>query len=222
MMKVLLVAATKNEIAPFLSHFSMGNHENRRINNYEISILVTGAGILNTSFHLTEYLHATQPDLIVNVGIAGSLDKNVDLTDVVAIETDCLADFGAEDDDAFLSAKDIGLVQPEDSLFYAGELEFIFKTGIRTIDELKRLKAITVQKVHGNEQSIFQLKKDYPLASVESMEGAAVLYISNKKGINCAQIRSISNYVEKRNRGSWEINKAIQSLNDFLITTFSQ
>jgi futalosine hydrolase len=44
------------------------------------------------------------------------------------------------------------------------------------------------------------------------MEGAAVFYVAMKMNIPCIQIRSISNYVERRNRESWKIKEALESL----------
>jgi futalosine hydrolase len=44
------------------------------------------------------------------------------------------------------------------------------------------------------------------------MEGAAVFYVCLKQGIKCIQIRSISNYVERRNRDAWNIPLALNNL----------
>jgi len=49
------------------------------------------------------------------------------------------------------------------------------------------------------------------------MEGAAVLYCCEQLGIPCLQIRSVSNYVEPRNRNNWEIALAISNLNKWAI-----
>ncbi|MCY1528458.1 Futalosine hydrolase [compost metagenome] len=49
------------------------------------------------------------------------------------------------------------------------------------------------------------------------MEGAAVFYAAEQLHIPSAQIRCISNYVEKRNREKWEIGLAIANLNEWLV-----
>ena len=49
------------------------------------------------------------------------------------------------------------------------------------------------------------------------MEGAAVFYVAGMLDIPVIQLRTISNYVEPRNRAAWKIQEAIQVLNDLLI-----
>jgi futalosine hydrolase len=48
------------------------------------------------------------------------------------------------------------------------------------------------------------------------MEGAAVFYACEQEGMPCAQIRAISNYVERRNKASWQVDLALKNLNDWL------
>ena len=79
------------------------------------------------------------------------------------------------------------------------------------IDGLVRVEGITVNTVHGEEESIKRvLSRVNP--GVETMEGAAFFYVCKREGQACAQIRAISNYVEKRDKGSWEIELALKNL----------
>jgi len=48
------------------------------------------------------------------------------------------------------------------------------------------------------------------------MEGAAFFYVCQLQKIPHIQIRSISNYVEPRNRANWNISLAIKNLNEVL------
>jgi futalosine hydrolase len=52
---------------------------------------------------------------------------------------------------------------------------------------------------------------------VESMEGAAFFYACMIEKIPCAQIRAVSNFIEKRNRDNWNIALAIKNLNETAI-----
>ena len=52
---------------------------------------------------------------------------------------------------------------------------------------------------------------------IESMEGAAFFYACKIARIPCLQIRSISNYVERRNKASWDILLAIKTLNNEIL-----
>jgi len=54
------------------------------------------------------------------------------------------------------------------------------------------------------------------------MEGAAVFYACKRENIDCLQIRSVSNYVEPRNKENWQIGLAIRNLNDWMISFISE
>ena len=45
------------------------------------------------------------------------------------------------------------------------------------------------------------------------MEGAAFFYVCLVKNIKFIQIRSVSNFVEERNKKAWKIPLAIENLN---------
>ena len=77
------------------------------------------------------------------------------------------------------------------------------------------MKGITVNTVHGNNTSIQKVSFLFN-PDVESMEGAACMMVSKKFGIPCLQIRSISNYVEKRNDEKWNKSLALKNLHDNL------
>ena len=77
---------------------------------------------------------------------------------------------------------------------------------------MKQVKSITVNTVHGNEKSIKNIVRRLN-PDIENMEGAAVFKVCETFNIPCIQIRAISNYVEKRNKESWNIPLAIQNLN---------
>ena len=77
---------------------------------------------------------------------------------------------------------------------------------------MKKVKSITVNTVHGNENSIQEIVKRLN-PDVESMEGAAVFQACKEFVIPCMQIRAISNKVEKRNKSNWDMPLAIKNLN---------
>ena len=83
-------------------------------------------------------------------------------------------------------------------------------------DGLPKVKAITVNKVHGNAASIAKALT-YFKPQTESMEGASVFYACQMSNIKCLQVRAISNYVTPRNKENWKIGLAIDNLNKWLI-----
>jgi futalosine hydrolase len=204
-MKILLVAATKAEIEPLLTHFELNcNHSNP---NPIFEYLITGVGMVATTFTLTKHLSTTHYDLIINAGIAGSFDKHLKNGTLVHVVKDTFSEMGAEDHDSFITLTELGY----------GQCTFTFDT---TNINLPKVTAITVNTVHGNAKSIEVIKARLN-PEIESMEGAAVYYVSKQFNIPCLQIRAISNLVEPRNKSNWTIGLAIQNLNTWLINYFS-
>ena len=61
-----------------------------------------------TAFALGKHLAINQYDLAINLGIAGSFDRNIALGEVVEITEDTFAELGAEDDEDFITDRKNG------------------------------------------------------------------------------------------------------------------
>jgi futalosine hydrolase len=212
-MKILLVAATKAEIDPFLTHFSFREllPYDKSFGNFQVKVLISGVGMVPTAFCVGKALSEHRFDLAINVGIAGSFTDKLIPGDVCQVNEDTFTELGAEDGDEFLSIEKLGLGKST----YFSKPNLLFPNLIN----LKSVKAITVNKVHGNEKSISNILTRFNPA-IESMEGAAFFYACEQSKTSCIQIRSISNKVERRNRDNWQIGLAIKNLNDTLIKLF--
>ena len=221
-MKILLIAATSAEILPFVNHFKVPLNTEFSIGHFQVITIVSGAGMVATAFSLGITLRKFQPDFILNVGIAGAIDQSIELGTLVNVVQDNLYRFGAEDNDQFISASQIGILNPDIEHLQSSPSTIERNELLNSIDPLKKVNGITVQTVHGNASSIEKLKLQHPEAQTESMEGAAVFYAGFMEQIPVIQLRSISNFVEPRNRASWKIPEAIKVLNDFLINQFTK
>lgn len=215
MKKILLVAATSAEIMPLLRHYhlddiSIGKSIAIQKEKYSLQLLVTGVGMVNTAYHLTKHLGTFRPDLILNAGIAGSFTEKIAIGAVVRIGEDFFADMGAEDDDKFLSVDELGLGTSE----VKDEKSNEFSTP--TLSRIPLVRAITVNRVHGNEKSI-QAIRERLQPDIETMEGAAFSLVCKNEGVRQLHLRCISNKVERRNRNSWNIPLAVNRLNEFLL-----
>jgi futalosine hydrolase len=203
-MKILVVVATEPEVKGIKDSLS----------SYQISsieFLITGVGMVNTTFELAKALMQNTYDYVINVGIAGSFDRTINLGEVVWVRKELFSEMGAEDGEEFLSLIQLGLQTHDEFPFEWGELKAPMLPEINALAQLKQVRGITVNKVHGNEASILKTNMQFS-PQIESMEGAAVFYVAMKMNIPCIQIRSISNYVERRNRESWKIKEALESL----------
>jgi futalosine hydrolase len=73
---------------------------------------------------------------------------------------------------------------------------------------LPPVHGITVSTVHGNSRSIAEVVQRFQ-PQVESMEGAAFMYACLIHRVGFAQVRAVSNVVERRNRQTWKLAEAI-------------
>ena len=205
-MKVLIVAATEFELE------GIRFHKDELKNNLDLSFLTTGIGMVATTYTLAKKLSSNNYDLAINIGVAGSFKSNIPIGDVVEIASDRFADLGAEDDERFLSVSEMGLLE-KNSFPFENEKLFAkndFPSG------LMQVNGITMNKVHGNKDSIHKIVERYD-PDVESMEGAAFLYVCRMENLPCIQIRAISNYVEKRDKSKWKMTQAIQNLSSEVV-----
>jgi futalosine hydrolase len=221
-MRVLVVCATHKEIEPLISDFGIsisdlsGNfislESNCQLPTANCQLLITGVGMTATAFALGRHLAANQYDLAINLGIAGSFDRDFALGDVVEVTEDTFAELGAEDGEEFLSIEKLGF--GTNTYQSTTKLSDYYDTS--NLLNIKQAKAITVNTVSGNEGSIKKIIHRLN-PQVESMEGAAFFYACREMNLPCLQIRAVSNYVEKRNRDNWKIGLAIKNLNTFAL-----
>lgn len=215
-MNILLVSATYLEIEPLLLLFNFEKEVNQKLKrytykNHHIDVLIPGVGMTCTAYWMGKTLNSKIYDICLNVGLAGSFDNTISIGEVVNITSDQISELGAEDGESFLSLIDMDLIMDEDFTLNNGEMENTICIENDIINSLPKVKAISVNTTHGDDESI-KKAKDLFNPQVESMEGAAFFYACLLEGITCAQVRSISNRVEKRNKDNWNIPLAVKNL----------
>lgn len=215
-MKILFVCATREE-SVFLSTIDQESLKQELpviltpYKNLEIALLVTGVGMLSTCYFLQKELLKHRYDLVLNVGLAGSFKGSVALGTVFKVESDCIAELGAEDDQSFISVFELGLQNGDSFPFLKGRLIPTPAIKSKVIDDLPAATSITVNKVHGNERSISEVTQLFN-TDLETMEGAAFFYVCMMEKIPCLQLRAVSNLIERRNRTAWNIPLALSQL----------
>lgn len=218
-MKLLLTAATPFEIAPLRQyldqHFIKMADAHYQKGDVQISLLITGVGLPLTAYALGRALPTDQWNLAINAGVAGALHRSLQLGEVVQVVSERFADLGVQEADGrFTDAHQLGLIAADQPPFEDG---ILYNRGGGQYHFLKSVAGLSVNTVHGEEASITAFKARYPDVAVESMEGAAFFYACLSHGLPFLQIRSISNYVEARNKDNWELPLAIERLNAVLV-----
>lgn len=218
-MKIIFVSATPFEIEPLRQHLQANfwphSNDHFQKDSLEVHLLVAGIGMTLTAFNLGGLFAKQSFDLVVNAGIAGAFpNRSLQIGDVVNVISERFADMGVEEaDGSFTSVHELGLLDANASPFTEGEL----RNPVDDFDFLPTAKGLTVNKVHGFQPSIDALCSKYE-ADVESMEGAAFFMACLLADVPFLEIRSISNFVETRNRAAWDLPKAIKNLNEVLVS----
>jgi futalosine hydrolase len=225
-MRLLLVAATEFELAPLVGKLTPASPSSERVRafthgSHDVDILTTGVGMIATAAWCGRVLARQSYDFAVNLGVCGSFDTAFPPGTVVNVLADCIAELGAEDDEQFLTAEQLGLLGPDEFPFRGDLLVNREPKSNRVIARLPGATGITVNTVHGNERSIARVIDRFdPL--VETMEGAAFMYACLVSGVRFAQVRAVSNMVEKRNRAAWKLEEAVAALNAVALRIIEQ
>jgi futalosine hydrolase len=131
------------------------------------------------------------------------------------VTQDRFADLGVEENNQWLDVYDLGLSNPNDPPFKNGWLKNDNLVSLHS--EIPMVSAITINEVTTNSSRIKCLQEKYQ-ASIESMEGAALHFVCLQENIPFIQLRAVSNYIGERDKRNWQMQKAILSLNEQLIT----
>ena len=209
-MNILIAAATESEVGILKQHLVSEGAE-----GHEIKVLVTGVGVIATTYFLTRELDANKYDFVLQAGVGGSFDPVIRLGDVVFITSERYGDLGAEDHDNYLDIFEMGLIEQHTYPHSSGLLRII-PHPVHNHILLQQVSGLTVSTVSGNTHTIAKRKERYH-AQVESMEGAAFHYVCLQRHIPFAQVRAISNYVIPRDKSQWQMKEAIINLNNWLI-----
>ena len=217
-MRILVVTATAAEIGPLVAGLRWTADRGPRVARYaggahEVDVLVSGVGMVATATWVSRVLAGERHDLALNLGVCGSFDRTLEPGTVVHIVSDCLAELGAEDGDAFLTIQQLRLLDENEPPFTGGRLVNQSPPANDALGGLRAVNGITVNTVHGHERSIACVTKRFA-PDVESMEGAAFMYACLIHGVPFAQVRAVSNIVERRNRSAWKLPEAIARLSE--------
>jgi futalosine hydrolase len=210
MVRILIVAATRPEIAPLLARMHSTPTDCTFVDSYtygahDVDVLITGVGMVATAAWCTRALDRAPYALALNLGVCGSFDQFFDPGTVVHVLSDRLSELGAEDGEQFLTLPELEL---------PGASEFVNQDPPSNpeIEQLPTVTGITVNTVHGSNHSIAAITERFS-PQVESMEGAAFMTTCLMHHVQFAQIRAVSNIVERRNRNAWKMAEAIVNLN---------
>jgi futalosine hydrolase len=113
-MNILIVSATQFEVKPLLDYLHIKEAEigiNKCFTTMQensVTVLISGIGMVNTAYMMGKY-NKSSYDLVINVGVCGAFNRNLELGELVNITEDVLSELGAENGDAFLTYDELNL-----------------------------------------------------------------------------------------------------------------
>ncbi len=216
-MRILIVSASVIEIKKLLSFTSaVKKFDDTFIAEYKsnkITFLITGIGLTTTAYKFTKAILNNNFDLVINVGIAGSFNSNINIGDIVNVISEQFGDLGIDNNNEFVTLFDENLLKDE---FPYSDKKLININKTDFFSNLPKVSGISVNTISGSKK-IIEKRISIFNADIETMEGAAIFYIALQEKINFLEIRAISNYVEPRNKENWDIKLAILNLNNKII-----
>ena len=166
-------------------------------------------GIIATTIQLYKTILAVKPDLVIQIGLAGSFSPLYSIGNAVAVKNEIVAEMGVLEKEGYKDIFDLGLEKRDDFPYKNAQLinddEYMLNsTGLDCVS------AVTVNEISTSKEKV-DLYSNHYHASIETMEGAALHYVCLQNNTRFIQIRGISNYIGERDKSKWEIKKAMDA-----------
>jgi futalosine hydrolase len=191
----------------------------------KIIFTISGIGTANASAATALVAHLFTPDLLISTGCAGAYPgSGLEIGDIALATTEVFADEGVVTPEGWRSLEHIGipLLDRTGRHFFneiplsphanAAALKVAAQLGIAT---LTTGRFLTVATCSGTNARGEELKERFG-GICENMEGAAVALMAARYGIECMELRGISNYVEDRDCSRWDLSLAAANSQRYL------
>jgi futalosine hydrolase len=190
----------------------------------KVFLAETGMGKVNAALSSTSLVHAFAPDILINTGCAGAyVTSGLSVGNIAAASSEIYGDEGVLTRSGWQPLEYIGIPLAEvngaryfneiplsplmagKALMVAGTLGIPLRTG----------KFVTVSTGSGTAARGAELSSRFD-AICESMEGAAVAHVALMHGLDCLEVRGISNMVEERDLSRWNVGDAVAKAQRFI------
>ncbi|HEX9023620.1 MAG TPA: futalosine hydrolase [Geobacteraceae bacterium] len=237
MKAVIVTAATHGEISLLLAELeggrrlSVGRREVHGgiLRGTSVLLALTGIGKINAASAVTALLEHFDPALLINIGCAGAYPEcGLAVGDLALATAELLGDEGVEAPDGWHSLEFIGIpaVARDGAEYYnrfpltgwATEKAAHVAQGAGIV--LCRGDFVTVSTVSGTAGRGTELFRRFG-GICENMEGGAIAQVASLYGINCLEVRGVSNLVEDRDFSRWNIPLASERAQQFVLQFIS-
>ena len=195
------------------------------IGNLRVVVCVGGVGKVNAAAATAIMIDRYQPQLVINTGCAGAyIGSGLVVGNLVVASEEVLADDGVVVLEGWKDLRYMNLPSIEQGGMRCYNLlplsRHASEKAMQLADYygvfLMRGRFATVSTCSGTRQYGAALSGRWN-ALVENMEGAAVAQVCLRCGVDCLEIRGISNQVEDRNLKKWDIPRAVEAAQRFVL-----
>ncbi|HEX5773714.1 MAG TPA: futalosine hydrolase [Geomobilimonas sp.] len=230
---VLVTAATLQELDHLIRAIGQGGQDTilfrqvhaGTIDGVSVVLAVTGMGKVNAASTLTLLVERYRPQLVINTGCAGAYEgSGLAVGDLAVASVEAYGDDGVFTPAGWEPLDFIGIPLLErKGRCYFNEFPLSFSASEKAMQlaaalgiPVKRGRFVTVSTCSGSTSRGRELADRFD-ALCESMEGAAVAHVSLMYGIDCLEVRGISNPVEDRDLSRWNIPRAVENAQRFVL-----
>jgi futalosine hydrolase len=195
------------------------------LGNLELAVCAAGAGKINAAAVTAAMIERYHPQLVINTGCAGAYPGNgLDIGNLVVASEELLVDEGVVVHNGWQDLSYMRLPAVD----YAGRHCYntvplsrrAAEKAMQLADNygvsLTRGRFATVSTCSGTTLQGVAISRRWN-AIVENMEGAAVAQVCLRYGVDCLEIRGISNQVEERDLKTWNIPAAVEAAQRFVL-----
>ncbi|KAF0219755.1 MAG: purine phosphorylase family [Geobacteraceae bacterium] len=190
-----------------------------------VLLAVTGMGKVNAAASITSLLERHKPGLLINTGCAGAYaGGGLAVGDLALATTEIFGDEGVLTPTGWESLEFIGIPALErKGNRYFNEFPLSFSATEKAMQlaialglPIRRGRFVTVSTCSGTKARGEELFSQFG-GICENMEGAAAAQVALIYGVDCLEVRGISNLVEDRDLSNWDIPLAVERVQRFVL-----
>ncbi len=195
------------------------------VGNLPVIVCVSGVGKINAAAATAVMIERHHPALVISAGCGGAYPgSNLAVGGLAVATAEIMADEGVQTSAGWLDLKEINLPSfAQGKQRYYNEIPLSIHAAEKAMQladycgiTMVRGRFATVSACSGTLERGEELARRLGVVC-ENMEGAAVALTAIRFGIDCLEVRGISNLVEERNFESWDIPRAAEVAQRFVL-----
>lgn len=190
-----------------------------------VIISLTGIGKANAAASISALIARYKPGLLINTGCAGAyMGSGLTVGDLALASVEIFGDEGVLTPEGWepFNLLDIPLLERNGKRYFnmfplsPQAAEKAVRTGESIGQPLMAGRFVTVSTCSGTSARGEELAGRFG-AICENMEGAAAAQVALMYGVECLEIRGVSNLVEDRDLSRWDIRLAVERAQQFVL-----